>query len=40
VPFSVQLAVALLSRLQQDPDFHQDVLDWYDEHSAELDDDD
>ena len=40
VPFSVQLAVALLTRLQQDPDFHQDVLDWYDVHTADLDEED
>ncbi len=37
VPQAVQLAVALLTRLQEDEDFHQEVLDWFDTYTAELD---
>ncbi len=40
VPYAVQLAVALITRLQEDEDFHQDMLDWFDTYTAMSDDDD
>jgi hypothetical protein len=38
VPYAVQLAVALITRLQEDEDFHQDMLDWFDTYTAMSDD--
>jgi len=40
VPYAVQLAVALITRLQEDEDFHQDMLDWFDTYTAMSDEDD
>lgn len=35
-----EIALALAMRLLKDPDFHDDVLDWYDEHQDDPDEDD
>ena len=35
-----EIVLALAMRLLKDPDFHDDMLDWYYEHQDEMDDDD
>lgn len=40
VPEPYEIAVALAMRLLKDPDFHDDVLEWYESHEDEEDDDD
>ena len=40
MPAAPEIVLALAMRLLKDPDFHDDVLDWYYEHQDELDDDD
>ena len=38
MPSAPEIVLALAMRLLRDPDFHDDVLDWYYEHQDELDD--
>ncbi len=40
VPEPHEIAIALAMRLLKDPEFHDSVLDWYDEQDEEEDDDD
>ena len=40
MPAAPEIVLALAMRLLKDPEFHDDVLDWYYEHQDELDDDD
>ena len=39
VPEPYEIAVALAMRLLNDPDFHDDVLEWYESQEDEADDD-
>jgi hypothetical protein len=39
MPAAPEIVLALAMRLLKDPEFHDDVLDWYYEHQDELDDD-
>jgi hypothetical protein len=39
VPYAVQLAVALLTRLQEDQEFHQEILEWFESYSSDNEDD-
>lgn len=39
LPAAPELVLALATRLLKDPDFHDDVLDWYYEHQDEEDGD-
>ena len=38
MPAAPEIVLALAMRLLKDPDFHDDVLDWYYEHQDEKDD--
>ena len=38
MPAAPEIVLALAMRLLRDPSFHDEVLDWYDEHQDELDD--
>lgn len=38
MPAAPEIVLALAMRLLKDPDFHDDVLDWYYEHQDEMDD--
>jgi hypothetical protein len=40
MPAAPEIVLALAMRLLRDPDFHDEVLDWYYEHQDELEDDD
>lgn len=40
LPAAPEIVLALAMRLLKDPDFHDDVLDWYYEHQDEDDEDD
>ncbi len=40
IPRPQEITLALAMRLLKDPDFHDDVLDWYDEHQDDPDEDD
>lgn len=40
LPAAPEIVLALAMRLLKDPDFHDDVLDWYYEHQDEDDDED
>ncbi len=40
VPEPYEIAVALAMRLLNDPDFHDDVLEWYESQEDEADEDD
>jgi hypothetical protein len=40
MPAAPEIVLALAMRLLHDPSFHDDVLDWYDEHQDEFGDDD
>jgi len=39
IPAAHELVLALAMRLLRDPAFHDEMLDWYDAHQDELDDD-
>ncbi len=39
MPAAPEIVLALAMRLLKDPEFHDDVLDWYYEHQDELDED-
>ena len=39
IPRPQEITLALAMRLLKDPDFHDDVLDWYDEHQDDPDED-
>jgi hypothetical protein len=39
MPAAPEIVLALAMRLLRDPSFHDEVLDWYDEHQDDLDDD-
>jgi hypothetical protein len=39
MPAAPEIVLALAMRLLRDPAFHDDVLDWYDEHQGEFEDD-
>ncbi len=39
MPAAPEIVLALAMRLLKDPEFHDDVLDWYYEHQDDLDDD-
>jgi hypothetical protein len=39
MPAAPEIVLALAMRLLKDPDFHDDVLDWYEEHQDEFDED-
>ena len=39
LPVSVVLVTALARRLLEDPDFHDEMLEWYEEHDEEDDED-
>ena len=38
MPAAPEIVLALAMRLLRDPSFHDEVLDWYDEHQDDLDD--
>ena len=38
MPAAPEIVLALAMRLLRDPTFHDEVLDWYDEHQDEFDD--
>lgn len=40
IPATAEIILALAMRLLRDPDFHDDMIDWYYEHQDELDDED
>ncbi len=40
IPAAPEIVLALAMRLLKDPDFHDDVLDWYYEHQDDPDSDD
>ena len=40
IPAAPEIVLALAMRLLKDPDFHDDVLDWYYEHQDDPDEDD
>ena len=40
IPRPQEITLALAMRLLKDPDFHDDLLDWYDEHQDDPDEDD
>jgi hypothetical protein len=39
MPAAPEIVLALAMRLLKDPAFHDEMLDWYDEHQDDLDDD-
>ena len=39
MPSAPEIVLALAMRLLRDPEFHDDVLDWYYEHQDDMDDD-
>lgn len=39
MPAAPEIVLALAMRLLKDPEFHDDVLDWYYEHQDDMDDD-
>jgi hypothetical protein len=39
MPAPAEIVLALAMRLLRDPDFHDEVLDWYYDHQDEIDDD-
>ena len=39
IPRPQEITLALAMRLLKDPDFHDEVLDWYDEHQDDPDED-
>jgi hypothetical protein len=38
MPAAPEIVLAIAMRLLRDPNFHDEMLDWYDEHQDELDD--
>ncbi len=40
MPAPAEIVLALAMRLLRDPDFHDEVIDWYYEHQDEMDDED
>jgi hypothetical protein len=40
MPAAPEIVLALAMRLLHDPSFHDEVLDWYDEHHGEFEDED
>ncbi|MCX7380410.1 MAG: hypothetical protein NT133_03115 [Alphaproteobacteria bacterium] len=40
MPAPAEIVLALAMRLLRDPDFHDEVIDWYYEHQDEIDDED